>query len=58
MCSVCLEASRGPRPCVKCGRPKDMKVGGRTRCRPCTNARIVAWRKSKLGEPSPGIVMS
>ena len=47
MCVVCLEASKDPRPCAKCGRPKDMKVGDRIRCRPCTNARISAWHKAR-----------
>ncbi len=47
ICALCLADSKVIAPCKKCGGPKDQKVGTRWRCRPCTNARIVAWRRGE-----------
>jgi len=47
VCLTCLEASVGPRPCSKCGRPKSRRSGGRLRCGPCTDARTAAWRRRR-----------
>lgn len=45
VCLICLEESKKIKPCSKCGGPKDMKIGNRFRCRPCTNSRISFWRQ-------------
>lgn len=42
-CLTCRDASKGPRPCTKCGREKKRRSGGRLRCGPCTDARTAAW---------------
>jgi GIY-YIG catalytic domain len=46
MCAVCLAESKVIKPCSKCGGPKDMRIGTRWRCRPCTNGRIAAWGRA------------
>lgn len=52
VCLTCLGLVKAPRPCAKCGGPKDMKVGNRMRCRPCSNARISAWKREQRSSKS------
>jgi hypothetical protein len=47
MCSICLEAASGPRPCSKCGKPKLRRSGGRFRCGPCVDIRTSTWKARK-----------
>jgi hypothetical protein len=48
ICRICLAASKIIIPCGKCGKPKTMRIGGRMRCKSCTNDRINIWKKARV----------
>lgn len=52
-CLACQADRKGSRPCSKCGRPKTRRSGGgKTRCGPCTDARIAAWKAVRTSDAS------